>query len=135
MPVENYDPDSQMWYPEIDVNSPERQFRYRSEELRLEEDNIDNHLERIEEFIRKLQKDWPGLERNKIRMFTEAESEPYEDWQYGVLIFSFYTLETDEEWKERTDRINFNRMEEIKKLAILVEKYSEEAEALINRRK
>ena len=133
MAKEIYDEDTQEWYPEIDLKSPERQFKYREEELRLWGGSLDKELKEIEEFVQQLLNDWPGLEREKIQISTEAVPEPYEDWHYGVLNFSFYTLESDLEWKERVAGLSVEKEGELDQLKQLMEKYPKEAKELINK--
>lgn len=134
MAKEIYDEDTQEWYPEIDPKSPERQFKYREEELRLWGGSLDTGLKEIEEFVQQLLNDWPGLVREKIQVSTEAVPEPYEDWNYGVLSFSFYTLETDEEWKSRVESLEVEEEGEIDQLKQLIEKYPEKAKEFVNKK-
>lgn len=84
MAKEIYDEDTQEWYPEIDLKSPERQFKYREEELRLWGGSLDKELKEIEEFVQQLLNDWPGLEREK---FKSLQKQFLSRTKIGIMVY------------------------------------------------
>lgn len=119
---EEYIEGEKCWEAIIDYKSKERQYKYRSKTLRLYGGPVDSELQEIENTIAEIISENPGVTRDRIQISTETEPEEYESWSNGVLLFSYYTPETDEEMEDRIASLDRN----LKDLEALILKYPEE---------
>lgn len=118
-------------YPEIDLKSPDRQHKYRTEDLSLHGSSIDEELKAIEERVADIISRYPEVKRENIDLSTEARPEPWEDYYNGILMFHYCTWETDEEWHERVNGLKADRDLEIENMRTLMMRYPDEAREII----
>ncbi len=116
-----------MWMADIDRNSSERQYAYRSKYVKLWGGPVDEEIRQLEGEIEEIIKENPGVTREKIQLSTECMEEPYDDYPSAYICLLYYTPETDEEWKDRVAVKN----QEVETLKNLIAKYPNEAKATL----